>query len=323
MNMWAHLVRRRSFCDRECIFLKIFGHKKNSAGGAEPARPIKGKRRGRRVWLLAVPLALAGAFAAWLAAASPWSGEARQVDAQMAVSPADTRNFLVVLTDPDTRAPQSFALVGLSAPDARLTVAPLPPQMRAGEGGTLTEVFEQNGSAPAAAACQAALGVPVDYYWVQDSTAFAQAVDLFGGVDCTLPYAAAGKTPSGAQVQLEKGAQHLNGVQAAAAAGFAQVASASERYADEGAVFQALLLQKCTGHYLDQAVFGPVFDLSRTSFSMNGLLSLSRVLKKAAEGGRVDVLLPSATEGQDEALPQADVQRIRQAMGSQHRVYAP
>lgn len=282
----------------------------------------KGRKKPRYApkWVLAlVPALLAGALAAWLLAARPWAQQASPAAAQAAVSPADTRNFLVTLTDADSKAPLAFVLLGVDAPVSRTVVAPLAGTLPV-NGGTLESVFAASGGAAAAAACAQALGVPVDYYWTQDAVSFAQGIDLFGGVDVTVPEEASGTAPHGGQVHLPAGVQHLGGAQAAALACYGQFADDTAREKDVAALFSALLLQKSTSYYLDADVFAPLFDLARTDFNRDGLLRLARVFCAAAKAGRSQALLLSAADG---GLLGTDAARVRAALGSQRRVYAP
>lgn len=238
----------------------------------------------------------------------------------MKTVPSNTFNMLVILTDTDSRAPLAFVLVGLDAPDKRLTVMPLPAGLSTG-GGTLSNIFNQSGATETAAACASLLKVPIDYRWVQDSSSLAQVIDLYGGVDCDLPAAASAHVPHGAQVQVDKGKQLLNGAKVEAVACYASNASPADRLSMEGAVFQALLQQKCTGRYLDPAVCGDLFDMVRTNFSMDDLLSDEKALRQAA--GHVELLLPEAGSSGTDSLTSADMRRIQKSFGRQNRRYAP
>ena len=289
-----------------------------SAKKAKNRPPKKPRRRAKRLLALGGALLAAG-VGAWLFWAQPWTQRVSPAAASAAVSPGDTRTFLVILTDADSGAPRTFVLLGVDAPASRTVVAPLSGTL-AVAGGSLADVFSASGGAAAAAACAKTLGVPVDYYWTQDASAFAQGVDTFGGVDVTLPAAASGTAPHGAQVQLAAGAQHLGGTQAAALACYGRFDSETAQKEDTAALFSALLVQKSTDYYLDPDVFAPLFDLARTDFNRDSLLRLSRVFRAAAKAGRSQALLLAQTDG---GLSQADKARVKETLGSQRRVYAP
>lgn len=248
---------------------------------------------------------------------------AQPASRSLEIVPSDSFNLLFVLTDPDSGAPLLFALIGLDAPDKHLTVMPLPKALSV-RGGTLLDLFGGSGPTRTSAACAETLGVPVDYYWVQDSTSFAQVVDLNGGVDCTLPAAVDARVPHGAQVQADSGVQHLNGMKVEAVAGYAAYTDPTDRLAAQGAVLQALLRETCNAQDLAPNSFGNRFDMAKTTFSMNDLLSKTRALEQAAaSGGRVDVLLPAWRDSGAFTLSAAEKKQAEKAFGRQNRRYAP
>lgn len=248
---------------------------------------------------------------------------AQPTSRSLEIVPSDSFNLLFTLTDPDSGAPLLFALIGLDAPDKRLTVMPLPGAL-AVHGGTLADQFNESGPTQASAACAETLGVPVDFHWAQDSASFAQVVDLNSGVDCTLPAAVDTRVPHGAQVQADSGFQHLNGMKVEAAACYASYTDPADKLAAQGAVLQALLRETCNGQDLAPDSFGSQFDQAKTNFSMNDLLSKTRALEQVTSaGGRVDVLLPASGRVGAPSLSAADKKQAVQAFGRQNRRYAP
>lgn len=242
----------------------------------------------------------------------------------LSIVPSDTFNLLLALTDPDSHEPLAFLLMGLDAPDKQLTFMPLPGTLAVQQDKTLTDLLNGRGATEATAACASKLGVPIDYYWVQDGSVLAQMVDLYGGVDCSLPAAASINIPHGAQVQTVEGPQHLNGVKVEAATCYAVYPRVADKLAVEGNLFQALFRQKCTAQNLDPDSFGSFFDLVKTNFSMNDLLSKGRGLWQAASpSGQINVLQPSFQASHTGALEltPADQQKIIQIFGKQKRQY--
>lgn len=273
-------------------------------------------------WLLlsAVGLVCAAGVGVYMLLYQP----AQPTAESLSIVPSDTFNLLLVLTDPDSHAPLAFLLMGLDAPDKQLTFLPLPGTLAVQQDKTLADLLSRSGAAEAAAACTSRLGVPVDYYWVQDGSVLAQMVDLYGGVDCSLPAAASTCVPHGAQVQTVEGMQHLNGIKVEAAACYAVYPHVADKLAVEGSLFQALFRQKCTAQNLNPDAFGSFFDLVKTNFSMNDLLSKERGLWQAASSsGKVNVLLPPLQTGHAgtfEWTP-AGRQKILQVFGKQKRQY--
>lgn len=239
------------------------------------------------------------------------------------IVPSDTFNLLLALTDPDSHEPLAFLLIGLDAPDKQLLVMPLPGNLSVQKGKTLDNLFTVNGVSEASAACASLLGVPVDYHWVQNAPALAEVIDWYGGLNCDLPAAASARVPHGALVETVEGFQHLNGVKVEAAACYASYFNLHKKLAVQGALFQALLWEKCTGSNLDPDAFGDVFDLAHTNFSMNDLLSKSRSLEQAASAGKVRLLLPVFQSENTDTITFTAAFRteIRQAFGKQNRVY--
>ncbi|MFT8887334.1 MAG: LCP family protein [Ethanoligenens sp.] len=275
-------------------------------------------------WLImsAAALVLLGGLGLYALLYQPAQPTAKSLE----VVPSDTFNILLMLDAPDSHAPLAFLLIGLDATDKQLTVMPLPSALATGGGSTLSGIFNKSGPTDTAAACSALLGVPVDYHWTQDTTTFAQVVDLFGGVDCDLPVAASARVPHGAQVQAVAGPQHLNGVKVEAVACYADYAKQMDRLNAQGTVLQALLQQKCNAQNLDPNVFGNLFDLAQTNFSMNDLLSKGRALEQAASpSGHVNVLLPVLRNGPNAtySLSPTNTARVVKAFGKQNRRYLP
>ena len=196
---------------------------------------------------------------------------------------------------------------------------PLPRGLSA-KNRVLKDLFAKSGPTETAAACSAALSVPVDFYWTQSGDSFADAVNLCGGLDGTFPKKIEAYVPQGVQVSIGKGAQHLNGVQAEAAVCYAAFATQKERFSAEGAVFQALFEKLCAGPYLDPDVFGDAFEMAKTSFSMADLVDDRPFLRQAA--GRVNVFLPQTDDAGDR-LSASSLARIQKLLGRQNRQYAP
>lgn len=298
--------------DRECILLKK--RKGFSAFRAGIKRFFP--------WLIlsAIGLVCLAGFGLYLFFYQP----AQPTKQSLSIVPSDTFNLLLTLTDSDSHAPLAFLLMGLDAPNKELTILPLPGSLVTKSGKTLEALFNGSGVTETSAACAAQLGVPVDYHWVQDGSTLAQMVDRYGGVDCTLPVAVSASIPHGAQVQTAAGRQHLNGAKVEAAVCYAAYPGMAERLSTQGVLFQALMQQDCTAQNLDPDTFGRMFDLVRTNFSMNDLLSKKQALCHAtSSAGHVRVLLPALQDAPaGTSMPTtADREKIQQAFGKQNRQY--
>ena len=105
--------------------------------------------------------------------------------------PENNKTTLVIFDSEKRMSGCCFMLIRMLADERYLTVMPIPADTYAKVGSTEDSIYEfyrLGGTADAVEAVEAATDVEIDYYLKLNNESFGVVVDIFGGVDFTVPY---------------------------------------------------------------------------------------------------------------------------------------
>lgn len=209
-----------------------------------------------------------------------------------AAGPLSASNVLLVIKD-SLNNPVGFSILHFDPVNSRLVILPVSGAFKAA-GGTLSSSYASGGYQAAVRLIASGLNVKIPYYCGIAEDRVAQAVNMAGGVDYTVPLDIDFTLPDGMQIIMKKtdSPQFIDGNKFYALIAFTGYGSEEQRLNVQGGLLRALANQRLSGSgTVSQSAPGSFFDLTDTNVNAAEVIDYSSALSRiiSVQGYAVNV----------------------------------